>query len=299
MTEPLPPDDRELEQYLQGGSRLSRRYREGSRETAPPELDAAVLAHSRAELRRKRGPNPWLASVALAASVVLAVNLAWNLRDVERVVPAGPAPAEKAPEPPTAPAPQRTLGDGLAREQPEERALARRKQADARLETEARQSAEAAKVEQRARAAAQEQERQQEANLAAATEGAAEPMRREALAGASADQAPPQPPAAPAPALTEAQKIDRLVAYVGGLQDAVFIRNGDEHPAAEAAKHLQMKREKAGKRVQTAGDFIRLCASHSYVTKDAYLIRFPDGRTRTAEDVLREELARIEGGAPP
>lgn len=155
----MPPDDRELAQYLRGDS------------------------------RRKRGPNRWLASVALAASVLLGVNVGWNLRE------AGPVPA----------------------------------------------------------------------------------------------------PAAPAPSLDEARKIDRLIAYVGGLQGALFIRNGDEHQAAEAARHLQMKREKAGRRVQTAGDFIRLCASHTDLAKEAYLIRFADGRTRTAEDVLREELARLEG----
>ncbi|MGH8443240.1 MAG: DUF5329 family protein, partial [Nevskiaceae bacterium] len=58
-------------------------------------------------------------------------------------------------------------------------------------------------------------------------------------------------------------------------------------------KHLQLKREKAGSRVRTAGDFIRLCASYSSLSGEAYLIRFADGRTRTAEDVLREELARL------
>jgi hypothetical protein len=46
--------------------------------------------------------------------------------------------------------------------------------------------------------------------------------------------------------------------------------------------------------VKTADDFIRLCASHSYISGQAYLIQYADGRTRTAEDVLREELARIE-----
>ncbi|MGQ0587023.1 MAG: DUF5329 family protein [Gammaproteobacteria bacterium] len=40
---------------------------------------------------------------------------------------------------------------------------------------------------------------------------------------------------------------------------------------------------------------MRLCASHSSLSGEAYLIRLEDGRTRTAEDVLREELARLEG----
>lgn len=104
----------------------------------------------------------------------------------------------------------------------------------------------------------------------------------------------PAPQSSAAPPLTESQKIDRLIAYVGNLKSAVFIRNGDEHTAIEAAKHLQMKREKAGDRVKTADDFIRLCASKSYWSGKAYQIRLADGRTRSAEDVLREELARLE-----
>jgi hypothetical protein len=104
------------------------------------------------------------------------------------------------------------------------------------------------------------------------------------------------PPAAPAAgALSEAAKIDRLIAYISGLPGAVFIRNGREHSAVDAAGHMRLKRDKGGKRCDTADEFIRVCASFSSMSGEAYLIRFPDGRTRTAEDVLREELARLEG----
>ncbi len=77
------PDDRELEQYLKGGSKLSARYREASGEAAPPELDEVILAQARAAARRKgAGVNRYLAPVALAASLVLAVNLLGDwLRD--------------------------------------------------------------------------------------------------------------------------------------------------------------------------------------------------------------------------
>lgn len=101
--------------------------------------------------------------------------------------------------------------------------------------------------------------------------------------------------AAPEPApMTEAQKIDRLIAYLTGLQGATFIRNGKEHSAGDAAEHMQLKRGKAGERCDTAEEFIRVCASFSSRSGEAYLIRFPDGRTRTAEDVLREQLATLE-----
>ena len=85
------PDDRELEQYLKGDSPLSRRYRDASAESAPPELDEAILARARAELRRKPGSlNRYLAPLALAASVMLGVNLAWNVYQVQ------PVPSEVA-----------------------------------------------------------------------------------------------------------------------------------------------------------------------------------------------------------
>lgn len=94
--------------------------------------------------------------------------------------------------------------------------------------------------------------------------------------------------------MTEAAKIDQLIRDVAGLSGAVFIRNGKEHGPEEAAKHMQRKREGAGERCDTAEEFIRVCASFSSRSGEAYLIRFPDGRTRTAEDVLREQLAGME-----
>ena len=103
------------------------------------------------------------------------------------------------------------------------------------------------------------------------------------------------PPAAQAAgALSESEKIDQLIAYVSGLRGALFIRNGKEHSAEDAAEHMQLKRGKAGERCDTAEEFIRVCASFSSRSGEAYLIRFPDGRTRTAEDVLRERLATME-----
>lgn len=119
-------------------------------------------------------------------------------------------------------------------------------------------------------------------------------VARQAAAAAAPMASAPVSRSSRAPPLTEAQKIDRLITYIGNLQGAVFIRNGDEHTAAEAAQHMQMKREKAGDRVKTVDDFIRLCASRSYLSGKAYQIRLADGRTLTSEQVLREELARLE-----
>jgi hypothetical protein len=303
MTE---PDDRELEQYLAGGSKLSRRYRDASGESAPAALDELVLAQARAAPRRKPTLNQLLTPLAAVASVVVAVNIGVQVYRAEPV-PAerqaqreasgakaralAGAPPRAAPVPPPA---ATAVEDAAAEleaievtgsriEQPEAPAEAAR----ARAEDDAQQKREAELRENFAKQAqAQQRKAVDEAGYAAPVVDVV-PAPAEAPAAALADKA--------APPLTDAQKIDRLIAYVGKLEGAVFIRNGDEHSAADAAKHLAYKRRKAGDRVKTPADFIRLCASHSSQSGDAYLIRFADGRTRTAEDVLRDELARLEG----
>lgn len=263
MTE---PNDRELEQYLKGDSALSRRYRDASRESAPPELDETVLARARAEARRKPRANRWLASVALAASLVLGVNLAWNLYEAQPVPVEQDAVARRS-EPAPASAPPAA---------PEQRAP---EAAPASKAEAARQDRAAAAVaERKARVAARENEMMQ---LQA---------RDEAARGAAT-----APRAADFPPATEAQKIERLIVFVAGLQDAVFIRDGTAHTPEQAAAELRNRLAAAGDRVVTAHDFIRLCASHAVLGSEAYQVRYADGRTRTAEDVLREFLGMMEG----
>jgi len=288
------PDDRELEQYLKGGSALSRRYRDASGERSPPDLDEAILARARAELRRKPNLNRYLAPVALAASVVLGVNLAWNVHQAAPAPGAGPRLAEKSrddgfvAEPPPA-APPLARAEAPA-PQPERKARApaaapQEAERDAALAYESRERL--AKGEGRVTASDQAASRRNEAVVAQESAGATAPpaaLAPSTLAPSTlADAAP----------MSEAAKIDHLINYIGKLAGATFVRNGKDYGAAEAARHLQHKREKAGDRVRTADDFIRLCASQSSLSGEAYRIRFADGRTRTAEDVLREELARI------
>jgi hypothetical protein len=92
---------------------------------------------------------------------------------------------------------------------------------------------------------------------------------------------------------SEEQRIMALIDYIESLENAVFIRNGHEYPAAKAAKHLENKRKKAGKRIKTAEDFISYLASKSS-TGEPYKIRFEDGTVKNTKDVLRKELNRIE-----
>jgi len=294
MTDPKRPDDRELEQYLQGDSPLSRRYRDASAEGSPPDLDEAILAQARAELKRKPPSlNRYLAPVALAASVVLGVNLAWNLYQVEPV-PVEAQRLEKAAAPEYAPEPPPVAQEPAPVASPPE--VARRAPAapSAKLE-------EKLAREQVSEADAAAVTRERELELAAAQSRAkadaeararSEPQRRQSLQATDAVAGAAAAPAAPAP-MTEAQKIDGLIAYIGRLDGAIFVRNGKEHSAEDAADHMQLKRGKAGERCDTAEEFIRVCASFSSRSGEAYLIRFPDGRTRTAEDVLREQLATM------
>ena len=128
------------------------------------------------------------------------------------------------------------------------------------------------------------------------------------LAAASAQAAtrsavPLPPPARPAiahpalmPALTEAQKIDALIASVEHLPGAVFIRNGTEYDGAKAAAHLRTKRDYAGKRIKTAEQFIDKLATGSSMSGKPYKIRFADGRTVESATYFHAELRRLEAG---
>jgi negative regulator of sigma E activity len=64
-----PPDD--LDEYLRGGSALSRQYRRESAPAPPHALDRRVLRLS----SQAQGRPPWLAPLAFAASVLLSVAL--------------------------------------------------------------------------------------------------------------------------------------------------------------------------------------------------------------------------------
>ena len=89
----------------------------------------------------------------------------------------------------------------------------------------------------------------------------------------------------------EKKKIEFLLSSVENLKGAKFIRNGSEYNDGKAAaEHLRMKLKNAGCYVQTADDFIRLCASQSYITCKPYMIRLSDGKTMKSEEYFREKL---------
>jgi hypothetical protein len=96
-----------------------------------------------------------------------------------------------------------------------------------------------------------------------------------------------------ASALTEDQKIEKLIQTVGDVKDAVFIRNGTEHTPAQAAQHMRNKWERAKDQVKTAEEFIDKLASKSSTSGKPYLIRFKDGRELESGTFLREELKKL------
>ena len=102
------------------------------------------------------------------------------------------------------------------------------------------------------------------------------------------------PVAAPAHALTEAEKIQALISTVEKSQGLQFIRNGSVHDPAAAASHLRLKWKHAGKRVHTAEDFIRYCATGSSMSGKPYQIRHPSGRVENAADYFHAQLRRLE-----
>jgi hypothetical protein len=92
----------------------------------------------------------------------------------------------------------------------------------------------------------------------------------------------------------EKKKIESLLFSVENMKGAIFIRNGTEHDAKEAAEHLRMKLQQAGRKVQTADDFIKLCASKSIISGQPYLIRFSNGKTIKSEEYFREKLREFD-----
>ncbi len=97
-------------------------------------------------------------------------------------------------------------------------------------------------------------------------------------------------------ALSESAKIQALISTVEKSEGLVFIRNGSAHDPAQAASHLRLKWKNAGKRVHTAEDFIRYCATGSSLSGKPYQIRFADGRAEQSAVYFHAQLRLIEAG---
>ena len=85
------PDDKDLEKYLAGGSRVSRDYDALGQEQPPAGLDSRILAEAAAAVgvkkTRRRPPLWWLRPAALAATVLVSLSILLRLGEFP------PAPA--------------------------------------------------------------------------------------------------------------------------------------------------------------------------------------------------------------
>ncbi|WP_368561944.1 hypothetical protein [Pseudoxanthomonas sp. UTMC 1351] len=106
--EPLTPEERELAAQL---SRL------GPHGEPAPALDSRIMAAAHAELaetnRRERKPR-WPVALGLAASVLLAVGVAWQLRPLEEAPIASEVPTAAAAPEPAIQAPAEAPATGVA-----------------------------------------------------------------------------------------------------------------------------------------------------------------------------------------
>jgi hypothetical protein len=89
---------------------------------------------------------------------------------------------------------------------------------------------------------------------------------------------------------SEAAKIQYLISTVETMKEAKFIRNEKAYDSKKAANHLRRKLKAAGDQVKTADDFIRICASKSWVSGQPYQIRFSDGSTVESSVFFRNKL---------
>ena len=94
----------------------------------------------------------------------------------------------------------------------------------------------------------------------------------------------------------EEQRVKRLLTRIETTESAVFIRNGREYTAGDAAEFL---RSKCGGRLAefaNAEQLVRECAAHSSASGEVYRIRLGSTAARPSAEVLGEWLR--QGSAP-
>lgn len=87
---------------------------------------------------------------------------------------------------------------------------------------------------------------------------------------------------------------EALIADLQTQQDLIFIRNGDEHSAEEAADHLRMKLDGSAGRLNSVDDFIDKTAAGSWITGREYQVMAADGSVMTARQFLRAKLQTLD-----
>ena len=115
------------------------------------------------------------------------------------------------------------------------------------------------------------------------------PRRRFCLALAALALAPSLAYAGPSPE----QEIEALIVRVEHARGVVFIRNGREYSAGEAATHVRRKLKAARGRIRTPEQVIEHIGTRSSVTGKPYRVRLTDGRTLDSAAWLRQLLRDV------
>ena len=97
-------------------------------------------------------------------------------------------------------------------------------------------------------------------------------------------------------ARTPAAEIDALIDRVAQSKGVVFIRNGSEYTAADAAAHLQRKRKSAGNRIRTPEQFIDKLGARSSMTGKPYRVRLANGQEMDSATWLTGLLREVRAG---
>jgi hypothetical protein len=87
------------------------------------------------------------------------------------------------------------------------------------------------------------------------------------------------------------QEIVHLLQYIESSA-CIFIRNGEEHSAAEARDHIQKKYDHFKSRVKTTEDFIEYAAAKSSMSGKPYMVRCSGQEIRNV-DWLNTELQKL------
>jgi len=84
-------------------------------------------------------------------------------------------------------------------------------------------------------------------------------------------------------------EINHLLHFVK-TSNVIFIRNKKEYDSEKAYEHIKNKYDYFKKKINSAEDFIRLCATQSEMSKKKYVIRKPSGKTILCSRWLLDEL---------
>lgn len=87
---------------------------------------------------------------------------------------------------------------------------------------------------------------------------------------------------------TTDREVQHLLEFVEA-SGCIFIRNGSEHDADDAADHLRLKYSRGGRYVNSADQFIQRLATESSWTGKPYTVTC-EGQTRPSGEWLQEAL---------